>query len=501
MTNVTHKQSAFTKIEFWAATTFFVFLVFFHITNALNINENRYSKTGIIIPFDNYFFPMLARYVFLYAAFLVLNFKVVPALLEKKEMIKNVSLLLLVFVATGVLFGATDTYLKYYLLDDYPSVEQAHTFIYRNSFLYATWLLLLFGFYSIIKQVGMYLLSNAEAIQAQYKFVTRNVIGAVVVWMIALFLLIAGSAEWPVITAWAIMVPFAIILYAYAFHSLIPKALPKKRPFLFYIGVVSGILAIAYVPFAFIFLLLVRHGDGAFALSFFNALLQLSITAPFAWLVYKRHIKGSEEVYFLKKELGRSHASFDFLRSQINPHFLFNALNTIYGTAIQENAERTGEGIEKLGSMMRFMLQENMQEKIALTREIEYLNNYIDLQKLRTDTNPVITIETDIEQQVSTVQIAPMLLIPFVENAFKHGISFQERSFIRVSLSVKNKTLEFDVNNSKHNRLATDPEKDKSGIGLTNVKQRLQLLYPGRHEVIIRETGKEFFVHLTIRLS
>ncbi|HEY0059521.1 MAG TPA: histidine kinase, partial [Flavisolibacter sp.] len=189
------------------------------------------------------------------------------------------------------------------------------------------------------------------------------------------------------------------------------------------------------------------------------------------------------------------------LRSQINPHFLFNALNTIYGTAIQEGAERTSEGVQKLGDMMRFMLQENMQDKISLSRDIEYLNNYISLQKLRTDPNPIIRIEADIEAPVRPVEIAPMLLIPFVENAFKHGISFREASFIRVSLQTRNNVLEFDVNNSKHVRAANDPEKDKSGIGLTNVKQRLQLLYPGKHELVIRENAREFFVHLTIRLS
>jgi LytS/YehU family sensor histidine kinase len=176
-------------------------------------------------------------------------------------------------------------------------------------------------------------------------------------------------------------------------------------------------------------------------------------------------------------------------------------LNTIYGTAIQEGAERTSEGIEKLGDMMRFMLQENMQEKIALVREIDYLNNYISLQRLRTDPNPTIKIESQIDSQPHLLQIAPMLLIPFVENAFKHGISFREPSHIKIALEITNKIINFDVYNSKHTKQDKDPEKDKSGIGLNNVKQRLELLYPKKHELIIRETGKEFFVHLTIQLS
>jgi LytS/YehU family sensor histidine kinase len=94
-----------------------------------------------------------------------------------------------------------------------------------------------------------------------------------------------------------------------------------------------------------------------------------------------------------------------------------------------------------------------------------------------------------------------MLLIPFVENAFKHGISFRDASYIRIGLELKADTLNFDVHNSRHARPDGDPERDKSGIGLANVRQRLELLYPGRHELIIRETGKEFFVHLTIELG
>jgi LytS/YehU family sensor histidine kinase len=147
------------------------------------------------------------------------------------------------------------------------------------------------------------------------------------------------------------------------------------------------------------------------------------------------------------------------------------------------------------------MLQENMQENISLSREIEYLNNYIILQKLRTDPNPIVKIDAGIDQQVHTVQIAPMLLIPFVENAFKHGISLREPSHIKITLEVANNTVYFDVYNTKHEKPENDPEKNKSGIGLINVKQRLQHMYPGKHELIIRETTKEFFVHLTIRLS
>jgi two-component sensor histidine kinase len=344
-------------------------------------------------------------------------------------------------------------------------------------------------------------LSRSEVLQTKYKFITPGGLVAFVLWLLVLFILIIEKTERGVTAVGALVPPLSIIFYWYSLYSLIPRSLNKKKPFMRYIGKALPVLLISILPVWLLAILLVHDDGGAFAISFFYAAVQLFIIAPFSWVIFRRQMKGNEELYVLKKELGRSNANLDLLRSQINPHFLFNALNTIYGTAIQEKAERTSEGIEKLGDMMRFMLQENMQEKISLVREIEYLNNYIGLQRLRTDPNPIIKIEEVIEQEVHTTQIAPMLLIPFVENAFKHGISFREPSHIKVILEVKDNSLYFDVYNSKHARVENDPEKDKSGIGLNNVKQRLQLLYPRKHELIIRETGKEFFVHLTIQLS
>ena len=124
-----------------------------------------------------------------------------------------------------------------------------------------------------------------------------------------------------------------------------------------------------------------------------------------------------------EKALVKSKADLQFLRSQTNPHFLFNVLNTLYGTALQKKADRTSEGIQKIGDMMRFMRHENKLDLIEMRREVEYLENYIALQKLLTQSSPGIIIEDNIKGQNCKYKIAPMLLIPFVENAFKHGIS------------------------------------------------------------------------------
>ncbi|HEY0667862.1 MAG TPA: histidine kinase [Sphingobacteriaceae bacterium] len=498
------------KVEFWAATTMFVFAVFFLVaksangdTNALwttykwNFEESRAQYSF----YTNYFFPQISRYVILYTSFIVFNFYITPRVLKRKEPVLTILLIILSISFMGVLLGVADTYLKAFLLVKYDDLKDAYNYIFQTNFVYTFWLVMMFALYSIIKYTAQYLLLNSELIQSKYQIISREGLIAFVLWMISVFLLLIGQAPHEVVGVWTVIIPFGIGLYWYSFYDLIPKSIKTKRPFYNYILKVILITIVAIFPIIPIALIIYNKGEMAVAINLFNIAFQLLITAPLAWVVYKRRLAGDQELYILKTELGRSYANFDFLRSQINPHFLFNALNTLYGTAIQEKADRTGEGIQRLGDMMRFMLQENMQEKISLTREVEYLNNYITLQKLRTDTSPDVKIEAEIEEQFNTLQISPMLLIPFVENAFKHGISLREPSHIKIALQTKENTLYFDINNSIHPKPENDPEKNKSGIGLNNVKQRLRLLYPNKHELMIRETGKEFFVHLTIQLA
>lgn len=226
---------------------------------------------------------------------------------------------------------------------------------------------------------------------------------------------------------------------------------------------------------------------------------QLFTVVPLSWLIYKQRkdkilaLKGTQE------ELIKSKAGLQFLRSQVNPHFLFNALNTLYGTALQEGSDRTAEGIQKLGDMMRFMLHENNLDFIPMSREIEYLENYIALQKLRTQLSPGIVIGDNIGTQQCTHQIAPMLLIPLVENAFKHGISLQEKSWINITLICTPNNIQFEVRNSMHPQRDSDPEKNRSGVGLKNVEERLALLYPGKHSFSANGNGTEFVAILNIQ--
>lgn len=496
-----NKPENFSRIEFWAATTIFIFLIFFHITHALNLNLPPDNSIETANPLFNFFFvSRLIKYTVFYGAFLLLNFVLVPKLVQRESVFLTIVSIILVFAIIGTVFGFTNTYLQY-LFKGAPTNPSTTQYIFHSSFLFSFWLMLLFGFYTVIKYASIYLLQRSKDLQAKYRFIAPGSIAVFVLWMITMFIILASDAPRPMAAIWAVIIPCSLLYYSFSFYYLLPKAMEKRKPFRFYLLTTIGILFLTYLPVFLLAFLFSQDEDPGAAISLFNQVFQLVIIMPLSWVLYKRHLRGNEEVYALKTELGRSHASFDFLRSQINPHFLFNALNTIYGTAIQEKAERTSEGIEKLGDMMRFMLQENMQDKISLARELEYLNNYISLQRLRTDTSPTVKIDAELDDRVNNIQIAPMLLIPFVENAFKHGISLRQPSYIRITLEIKDKTIYFDVNNSKHERQDNDPEKNKSGIGLENVRQRLQLLYPKRHELIIRETKKDFFIHLTLQLN
>ncbi len=223
------------------------------------------------------------------------------------------------------------------------------------------------------------------------------------------------------------------------------------------------------------------------------------IITPLSWLVYQQQKDKILQLRGMETALKQSQAGIQFLRSQINPHFLFNALNTLYGTALQDGSGRTAEGIQKLGDMMRFMLHDNNMDHIPMQREIEYLENYISLQKLRIQQSPNINIETHIDISLCTHQIAPMLFIPLVENAFKHGISLVERSWINITLVCDETTIRFTVGNSMHAKQGSDTEKDRGGIGLKNVSERLALLYPGRHTFNASGDGKEFVAKLHIQ--
>jgi two-component system LytT family sensor kinase len=229
-----------------------------------------------------------------------------------------------------------------------------------------------------------------------------------------------------------------------------------------------------------------------------NWAIQLAVITPITWILYQQRKDKISALRGAEIALSKSTADLQFLRSQINPHFLFNVLNTIYAMALVDGSKRSANAIQMLGDMMRFMLEDNHLDFIPLSNEIGYLQNYIALQKLRVQESEGIEINEKINIENCAYDIVPMLLIPFVENAFKHGIDMNQKSWISIVLTCDQKSIWFNVRNSLHQADLNDPESRHSGIGLQNVRERLALFYKGRHQLTCETTEKEFIIDLII---
>lgn len=195
-------------------------------------------------------------------------------------------------------------------------------------------------------------------------------------------------------------------------------------------------------------------------------------------------------------ESQKLNTELSFLKSQINPHFFFNTLNNIYSLAIVRS-EKTAPAVMKLSYIMRYILTETTQDYVPLQNEVDFIHNYIELQQVRlTDkTHVIFESNGDIENKL----VAPLIFIPFVENAFKYGISTKHDSSIEINLTVVENRLDFSVKNfivaSENNML------ENTGIGINNVKRRLELMYPKKHTLSYEAKDNFYYVHLEIQLT
>ncbi|WP_257670157.1 sensor histidine kinase [Parapedobacter tibetensis] len=463
------------RIESILATAIFIFILIFMYSNGIH-HEGRHTV-----------FALMAYTTVIYGTFMVFTQWISPTFFQPRKIEGGIAFTLLLFFL--VWLGLTTSI----WVRDYHHWGEGQFVIHlkRGESLGGALLVFLLLFaYEGIKRLIRYLQQTQNTLATRIAKESLVVLGAGALIAPMLFAVSGSLAAF-----WVSVVPYVYVIYAMNMYWLLPLKEKRKHTFLLYIAIAIGISFVAFIPFGLFFLSVIRSDEEVYFVIWICINL---IMLPLANFVYQRQRERITQLVNLKMELGQTSADLSFLRSQINPHFLFNILNTLYGTALQEDAERAATGIQKLGDMMRFMLHENNQDSILLAREIDYLRNYIDLQLLRTATTTGITVECDINDALEGTYIAPMLLIPFVENAFKHGISLQEKSWIKISLYESEGKLYFDVHNSIHRKPKSDPEGRHSGIGLENVKQRLAMLYPDRHDLVIRETTQEFFVHLTV---
>jgi two-component system, LytTR family, sensor kinase len=469
------KKSAlpFRQIEWWLLTLLFLAII---LVNVLNAGVFYYDASDIQIAayFAKVFIPLV-----MFLAFYLFHQKLLPEYLEQGKKLKFIPLSILVFFGSFTIVGAFSM-----------GAEFTRDFLmpfYLNSVaVYAGYL------------VFVYILTQVVLPPKLKDFQVYNSFRLVAIYFFVLLFLFQYQkiAHHAILFTYAVILPTVIlvILYNYFLIYTNRKQGKTQTAWAYYYGILIASTLI------FISLSIYSQQPEFLLVGLMVIILIVLLVFPLSNLLFNKYDNFLSQINTLTYQVDQSSANLDFLRSQINPHFMFNALNTLYGTSLQENAERTSEGIQKLGDMMRFMLHENNQDKIPVEREKEYLINYVDLQLLRIKEQENIDIIFSKGEDACSGEIAPMLLIPFVENAFKHGISLQKKSWVKISLRCLAGSVHLDVNNSIHRSDDLDPERKSSGIGLENVRQRLNLLYPNNHELVIRENEMEYFVHLSIKL-
>ena len=185
------------------------------------------------------------------------------------------------------------------------------------------------------------------------------------------------------------------------------------------------------------------------------------------------------------------------LKEQINPHFLFNTLNTIYGQAIEDNSQRAASSILKLSAMLRHVVHDAQYKWVLVANELVYIENYIQLQRQRLGEGVELAYLTKGSYSES-LKIAPLILIPFIENAFKHGINPDRKSLIKIDIVINGNKLSLMVKNKKVDvRLQ---EHEKSGAGIKITKERLGMLYPKKHNLTIEDRPDHYTVNLKLQL-
>ncbi|WP_299157759.1 histidine kinase [uncultured Tenacibaculum sp.] len=268
---------------------------------------------------------------------------------------------------------------------------------------------------------------------------------------------------------------------------LIPFVLDKKRYFLFGLLLIGTIFLAATIGgYEF-------GKDYKYTFKMFFFLFYTTGTGMAAFFLRRNRIIQKENI---EKEQLQKEIELKYLKEQVNPHFLFNSLNSIYALSRQQSPE-TPDLVMQLSELMRYQLESSKKDAVLLKEELEFIENYLLLEEKRLSNR--CTIDFLINGDLKSLKIAPMLLIPFVENAIKHGArSTNEQSTIDISVAIKNASLNLIVDNSKPSRISVS---ERKGLGLDNVKRRLNLLYPNAHSIEIDEKTNRFHVSLSIDLT
>lgn len=289
----------------------------------------------------------------------------------------------------------------------------------------------------------------------------------------------------------------ALMVYSHAFWGFPRYFLGKKfgKYVLFILVAYSATLILVWVTDVFFFKTYIDpYGGDASIINFRFILVAFFLSVSYVYILFKEWLKDQAQKEAIKKE--KLKAELQFLRSQINPHFLYNTINSLFSMAQKKEDADMAEGLSLLADMMRYMLDNDQAELKELKQEVAYISSYVNLQRLRFEEEDFVTISFESEGGLEGWRIHPMILITLIENAFKHGILNEGLSTIDIhikmddifSLTVKN------TYNAKEDR-------QEPGIGLENVRKRLNLLYPESHKLDINKNMNSFQVALHLELE
>ncbi len=306
------------------------------------------------------------------------------------------------------------------------------------------------------------------------------------------------------------LLPIAIIVTYFFNYILVPKFLWQKRYGRFFFISFMTLLTATWLSFLIVFFALIYILETEASLEPAVLHPELQVISLNFIVFFAISIKQIKRAFFIQEEknelektklateLKLKEAELKMLKAQVHPHFLFNTLNNLYGLTLEKSDEAPGL-VLRLSEILDYILYKCDAPRVLLSEEMANLKNYIEIEKIRYSNK--LKLDLKFPDQTSNLNIAPLIILPFIENAFKHGVSkFPGNAFVNIELEINGKLLILKVENSK-NPLKFESKNYTKGIGLTNVKKRLELIYPKKHILDIDEKDKTFLVNLTLELE
>lgn len=306
------------------------------------------------------------------------------------------------------------------------------------------------------------------------------------------------------------LLPVAILATYFFNYTLVPKYLWEKRYGRFFLYSFYTLLVATWLSFLIVFFALIYILNTEASIEPAVLHPELQVITLFFIVFFAIALKQVKRAFFIQQEknelektklsteLKLKEAELKILKAQIHPHFLFNTLNNLYGLTL-EKSDDAPDLVLRLSEILDYILYRCDEKMVLLSEEIHNLTNYIEIEKIRYSNK--LKLEIDFQKKTPAFKIAPLIILPFVENAFKHGVSnFPGIAFVKIKLVVANKNLIFTIENTK-NPDAHKNENYTKGIGLKNVKKRLDFVYPKKYILSIDDSAKTFSVNLTLELE